>query len=177
MRSRISPVPAAVPMAIAATGRTQLRGSRIAASSQLSSSSAASSESPLSVSSMRAARSSGGSTGASAWRTRPSKSPAAWSLMSARPSLAYGDDLLQLTDGPVDQHLGRSVATSHGPRDLAGVHPQREAHDQRLATIVRQLSDPLEDPRQLVAALDQVLRRVRGGQRRGVLDRRLRAAR
>ena len=39
--------------------------------------------------------------------------------------------------------------------------PEREAHDQRLAAVVRQLLHALEDSRELVAALDQVLGRVR----------------
>src|SRR3954469_19811413 len=160
--STISPAPAAVPIAIAATGRTQLRGSRIERSSQPSSSSTANSVRFHSVVSTRCARSSGGSTGASARRTIPSKlSPAAWSLISTPPCLAYVHDLLELLDRSMYQHLGRPVAAPHCACDLPVVHAQREAHDHRLAAVVRKLADALEDPRQLVAALDQVLRGVR----------------
>src|SRR3954469_8998746 len=178
--STMSPAPAAVPMATAATGRTQLRGSRIDDSSQPSSSSAASSVRLRRVVSRRAGRSSGGSTGASARRMMSSKlSGAAWSLMCAStpPCLANVDDLLQLLDRSMDQHLGGAVAAPHRPRDLAVVHAQREAHDQRLAAVVGQLLDPVEDPRELVPPLDEVLGRVDGRQRRRVVDRRLRAPR
>src|SRR4029079_15164144 len=145
--SRMSPAPAAVPIAIAATGRAQLRGSRIEESSQLSSSSTASSVRLHKVISTRSARSSGGSTGASARRMMSSKlSGAAWSLMSAPPCLAYVHDLLELLDGPMDQHLGRAVAAPHGACDLPVVHTQRETHDQRLPAVVRELVDPLQDP-------------------------------
>src|SRR3954470_4304655 len=176
----MSPAPAAVPTAIAATGRTQLRGSRIDVSSHPSSSSAASSVRLRSVVSRRAGRSSGGSTGASARRMISSKlSGAAWSLICAStpPCLADVHDLLELFDRPMDQHLGGAVAAPHRPRDLAVVHAQREAHDQRLAAVVRKLLDPVQDPRELVPALDKVLGGVDGGQLRVVLDRRLRAPR
>src|SRR5829696_4859462 len=177
IRRTTSPVPAAAPTAAAATGRTQLRGSRMADSSQASSSSAASSVRLVSVVSRRWARSSGGSTGASARRSSPSKSGAVMSFMSARPCLARGHDLLELLDGAMEEHLRRAVRAIHRPRDLAVVHAQREAHDERLATVVGKLLDALQDARQLVAALDEVLRRVHRPQRAGVLDRRLRLAR
>src|SRR6185312_3917186 len=123
----------------------------------------------------RCARSSGGSTGASARRMMSSKlSGAAWSLTSAPPCLAYVHDLLELLDRSMDQHLRRPVAAPHGARDLLVVHAQREPHDQRLPPIVGELLDALEDPRQLVAALDEVLGRVHRRQRGRVLDRRLR---
>src|SRR5215218_7576377 len=149
--STSNPAPAAVPTAIAATGRTQLRGSRMERSSQPSSSSTASSVRFHSVRSSRCARSSGGSTGASARRMMSSKlSPAACSLMSTPPCPAYVHDLLELLDRSMDQHLGGPVAAPHGARDLPVVHSQREAHDQRLSAVVRKL----------VAALHQVLRGV-----------------
>src|SRR6266545_7914124 len=114
-------------------------------------------------------------TGAKAWRSRTSMSAAIGSLMSARPS--PGDDyLLELLDGAVDEHLGRAVRAPHRTGDLAVVHPQREAHDQRVAPVVRQLLYPLQDARKLVSPLDEVLRRVHRAQRARVLDRRLRLA-
>jgi hypothetical protein len=54
---------------------------------------------------------------------------------------------------------------------------QREAHDQRLAAVVRQLVDSLQDALEVVAVLDQRLRRVRGGDHAGVVDRGLWLAR
>src|SRR4051794_40818564 len=144
--SSTSPTPAAVPTATAATGRTQLRGSRIDESSQPSSSSAASSVRLHSVVSMRWARSSGGSTGASARRMMSSKLSPACSLISTPPCLARVHDLLELLDRSMDQHLRGPVASPHGARDLPVVHAQREAHDQRLAAVVRELVDALEDP-------------------------------
>src|SRR3954463_4144876 len=140
------PAPAAVPSATAATGRTRLRGSRMDETSHPSSSSAASSVRLQSVVSMRCARSSGGSTGASARRMISSKLSPAWSLTSTPPCLADVHDLLELLDRSMDQHLRRPVAAPHGARDLPVVHAQGEAHDQRLATVVRKLLDALEDP-------------------------------
>src|SRR3954451_8368344 len=173
----MSPTPAAVPTATAATGRTQLRGSRIDESSQPSSSSAASSVRLQSVVSTRIARSSGGSTGASARRMISSKLSPACSLTSTPPCLANVHDLLELLDRSMNQHLGRPVAAPQRAGDLPVVHSQGEAHDQRLPTVVRKLLDAIEDPRQLVAALDEVLRPVHGGEHRAVLDRRLRTPR
>src|SRR5262245_52991098 len=175
-RTPTTPAPAAVPMAAAATGRTQLRGSRIDRNSQDSSSSAARSVSSCSVVSRRMERLSGGSTGLNAWRSRPSMSAAAWSLMSAHAS-ACGDDLLELLDRTMYKHLGRAVGAPHCPRDLPIVHTQREAHDERFAAVVRKLLDPDEDPGQLVAPLHQVLGRVHRAERARVLDRRLGLAR
>src|SRR6476469_6520627 len=168
-RTNTSPAPAAVPIAAAATGRAQLRGSRIAPSSQLSSSSAAASVRVSSVLSRRIDSVSGGSTGASARRSMPS--------MSANCSLTSGhapggaDDLLELLDRTMDQHLGGAVGAAHGPCDLAVVHAQR------LAAVVGKLLDPLEDSRQLVAPLHEVLGRVGRADHRRVLDRRLGLAR
>src|SRR3954449_631473 len=158
--STMSPAPAAVPIATAATGRTQLRGSRIDDSSQPSSSSAASSVRLRSVVSRRAGRSSGGSTGASARRMMSSKlSGAAWSLICAStpPCLADVHDLLELLDRSMDQHLGGAIAAPHRPRDLAVVHAQREPHDQRLAAVVRKLVETRDHLPQLFAALDHAL--------------------
>ena len=40
------------------------------------------------------------------------------------------DDLLELLDRSMQQHLGRAVGAAEGAGDLAVVHPEREAHDQ-----------------------------------------------
>src|SRR5271166_270597 len=149
-RSSTSAAPAVPPTTSAAAGRAQLRGSRIAESSHASSSSAAISVMLVSVPSRRSARSAGGSTGASASRSSPSKLGAA-SVM---------DDLLQLLDRAMDQHLGRTVGAAERARDLAVVHAQREAHDQRLAPVVGEQLDAVEHAAELVAPLHQLLGRV-----------------
>ncbi len=87
------------------------------------------------------------------------------------------DELLELPDGPVQQHLRGAVRAAERTRDLAVVHPEREAHDQRLAAIVGQLLHALQDSLEVVAILHQRLGRVRGRQRVRVVDRRLRAPR
>src|SRR5215207_9278580 len=120
--------------------RAQLRGSRIAESSQASSSSAAISTSEPSRSSMRAASSSGGSTGASAWRRRASMSNG-WLTASRPAGFGLAHELLELPDGAVEQHLRGSIRAAERARDLAVVHPQGEAHDQRLAAVVGQPLD------------------------------------
>src|SRR5262245_27926527 len=130
--------PAAIPpAAIAAAGRTQLRGSRSerssdseSSSAHAESSSAAASVTALSVSSTRPARFSGGSIGRSAERSRLSTS-----LLGSAAILAHL--LLELLDRPVDQHLRRPVGAAKGSRDLAVVHAEGEAHDQRVAPVVR----------------------------------------
>ena len=73
---------------------------------------------------------------------------------------AVADDLLELFDRAVDQDLGGAVGAPERARDLAVVHAQREAHDQRLAAVVGQLPDAVEHAAELVAALDQLLGRV-----------------
>ena len=50
---------------------------------------------------------------------------------------------------------------SSARRDLAVVHAQREAHDQRLAPVVRQLRHTLEHLLHLLAPLHHRLRVVR----------------
>src|SRR5262249_57218575 len=113
---------------------------------------------------------------------RPARSPGAagsrtpmTTRQSCRRLLTH--NVLELADGTVDEHLRRAVRAAHRPRDLAVVHAEREAHDQRLAAILRQLIDALEDALQLVAPLDEVLGRVRGRECTGVVDRGLRLAR
>ena len=86
---------------------------------------------------------------------RPARAPARSSASKSRTWLAHRaqspasalDQLLELPDRAVHQHLGRAVGAAQRPRDLAVVHAQREAHDQRLAAVVRQLLHALEDPR------------------------------
>src|SRR4051812_17344156 len=87
------------------------------------------------------------------------------------------DDLLELADRAVDQDLRRAVGLAQRAGDLAVVHAEREAHDQGLAPVVRQLGDAGEDARELIAALDQVLRGVRRADRRRLVQRGLRLAR
>ncbi len=70
------------------------------------------------------------------------------------------DELLQLLDRAMDQHLGRAVRAAERARDLAVVHAEREAHDQRLAAVVGQQPHAVEHAAQLVAPLDQLLGRV-----------------
>src|SRR3954452_550318 len=131
-----SPPAANPPAAIAAAGRTQFRGSRSerssdseSSSAQAESSSAAASVTALSVSSTRPENFSGGSIGRSADRSRLSTSRLGSAAIGAHL-------LLELLDSPVDQHLGRAVGAAQGPRDLAVVHTQRKAHDQRVAPVV-----------------------------------------
>jgi hypothetical protein len=98
--------------------------------------------------------------------------------MALSPFRLPRDDLLQLLDRSVQQHLRRPVGAAQRAGDLAVVHPEGEAHDQRLAAVPGELIDAGQDPGQLVAALDQVLGGVHGAQHGGVgVDRRLRLAR
>src|SRR5581483_10156415 len=186
-RSTTNAVPALTPTTAAAAGLTQLRGSRMALSSQESSSSWASSVRLTSVSSTRSTRCSGGSTGVSAWRRRASKSAAplliGTLLRAGSPGPSFrvphglGDHALELTDRAVQEHLGRAVGAPECPGDLPVVHAKSEAHDQRLAAIVGELLDAVEDRLELLAPLHQRLRGVRGRDHVGVLDPRLRLAR
>src|SRR4051794_30056927 len=161
--------PVATPPApTATTGRTQLRGSRSARSS-LSESSSAQSESSsaaawviaASVSSRRAESRSGGSIGRSASESICSTSqvePLRFSLASVIFHL-----LLQLLDRAVDQHLGRAVGAAQRPRNLAVVHAEGEAHDQRLAAVVGEVLEVRHHLAQLLAPLGHRLRGVAGG--------------
>src|SRR5215210_6695095 len=180
VRSTTSPAPAPAPTITAAAGRTaargQLRGSRIADSSQASSSSAAISTSSPRRLSIRSASSSGGSIGASAAFRRASMSNG-WLTRSPRAGLGLLVELLELPDGAVQQHLGGAVRAAERASDLAVVHPEREAHDQRLAAVVREPLHTLEDSLEVVAILHQPLGGVRGRERSRVVDRRLRASR
>src|SRR4029077_15856557 len=112
------------PAAIAAAGRTQLRGSRRerssdseSSSAQAESSSAAASVTALRVSSTRPERFSGGSIGRRAVRSRLSTSGA--DSLAIRAHL-----LLELLDRSMDQDLGGSVRPPEGPGDLPVVHAQ-----------------------------------------------------
>src|SRR5262245_47293643 len=141
-RSSSAP-PATVPATRAAAGRTQLRGLRIADSSQSWSSSTASSVIDSSVPSSRRTRSSGGSPGARASRSSASKlagpSLTPSPLLAIRLLLPGGlaprralrlglvDEPLQLLDRPVDEHLGGAVGAAERAGDLAVVHAEGEA--------------------------------------------------
>src|SRR5438270_4423692 len=160
-------VPATTP---AATRRAQPRGSRSALESNSASSSTAASVSSLSRRSSRVLSASDGSTGTSApWSSRSTS-------LIANP-FPLGESLLELPDRAMDQHLGRALGASESAGDLAVVHTDREAHDQRLAAIVRKAGDPAQDGGQLLPLLDQLLGPVRGRDDRGVLEVGLRAAR
>src|SRR3954454_11341960 len=159
-----SAVPAVAVTTTAITGRTQLRGSRMARSSQLSSSTTAASVRSTSVDSNRLDKPSGGSTGCSARLSNVS--------MSA-PGVLITHDPFELPDGTVQEELRGPVCLPERPWALAVVHSQRKAHDESFAAIVRQFLHSCKDPCELVAALHEVLRRVDGRQTRCVVDRRL----
>ena len=97
------------------------------------------------------------------------------SLGHARPPCLHL--LLQLLDRAMDQHLGRAVGAAQRAGDLAVVHAEREAHDQRLAAVIGKVVEILHHRSQLLAPLDDRLGAVPGGDRVGVLQRRLRSAR
>src|SRR6476659_292375 len=97
---------------------------------------------PPRVSSTRPERRSGGSIGRSASASIRSKSVIVDSHL-----------FLQLLDRTMDQDLRRPVRAPQRARDLAVVHTQREAHDQRLAAIVGEMLEVLHDLAQLLAAL------------------------
>src|SRR3954447_7964545 len=133
-RTRTSPPAATPPTTIAAIGRPQLRGSRIADISQSASSATATSVSSERPRSSRSLSASGGSTGTSAERRSCStRSLIGLSLQA----------LLQLLDGPVYQHLGGSLGAAQRSRDLPVVHAEREAHDECLPAVVRELRHAL----------------------------------
>src|SRR5829696_6814987 len=167
-RTRTSPPAATLPTMIAAAGRAQLRGSRMADISQSASSVAAASVRSESPRSRRSLSASGGSTGTSAERSSCSTR----SLMNV-----LHEALLELLDGPVDQHLGRSLGSPERARDLAVVHTQRETHDQRLAAVVGKLRHALEDLLHVLALLHEFLGSVRLLQHARVVELRDRPAR
>src|SRR5829696_10491331 len=156
-RTSTSPPAATLPTTIAAAGRAQLRGSRIADISQSASSAAATSVSSDRPRSSRSLSASGGSTGTRAERSR--RSTRSMSLIAV-----LLEALLQLLDGPVDEHLRGSLGAPERPRDLAVVHSQREAHDQRLATVLGELRHALEHLLHLFAPLHELLGAERLGQ-------------
>src|SRR4051794_14592756 len=122
-RTRTSAAAAVPPMTTAAAVRPQLRGSRIAASSQSASSSNATAVSSVRRVSRRSDTEADGSTGASALRSSCS--------MSKFASAMVLQVLLELFDGSVYQHLRGALGAAEGARDFAVVHVEREAHDQR----------------------------------------------
>src|ERR1700754_4017373 len=171
-RTSTSPPAAALPTTIAVTVGTQLRGSRIADSSQSASSSAAASVSSERPRSSLSESRSGGSTG-----TRAERSSCSTRSTSLIGLVLLVQPLLQLPYRSVNQHLGGSFGAAHRPRDLAVVHVEREAHDQCLAAIVGQFRHALQDLLHLLALLHHALRVERRGQDRGVVEVGLRLAR
>src|SRR5215210_1129495 len=166
-RTRTSPPAAALPTTIAAAGRAQLRGSRMADSSQSASSVAAASVRSESPRSRRSLSRSGGSIGTRAERSSRSTRSLTGGLL---------ETLLELLDRPVDQHLGGSLGSPECARDLAVVHAQREAHDQRLATVLGKLRHALEHLLHLFALRHELLGSVRLLKHARVLELRHRAA-
>src|SRR3954454_22133940 len=155
------PPAAKPPAASAAAGRSQLRGSRSerssdseSSSAQAESSSAAASVTALRVSSSRPESFSGGSIGRSAERSRFSTSPVLSAAIDAHL-------LFELLDGPVNQHLGRTVRAPERAGDLTVVHAEREAHDQRVTAVVGQMLEVLHDALQLLPSFDDPLGAVR----------------
>ena len=53
----------------------------------------------------------------------------------------------------MDQDLGRAVGAAQRPGDLAVVHAEREAHDQRLAPVVGEMLEVGHHLAQLLAPL------------------------
>src|SRR3954454_10331903 len=137
-------------MTIAAPVRPQLRGSRIAASSQSASSSNATAVSSVRRSSKRSDNDADGSTGASALRRSCSMSK------FGRASAILGELLFELLDRAVDEHLGRALGATKRAGDLAVVHVEREAHDQRRLPVLGERGDTGEDIAQLFAPFDEV---------------------
>src|SRR4051794_11459277 len=167
-RTTTSAPPAPAPTTPAATSRPQRRGSRSALGSHSASSSTAASVIDVSRRSSRSLSRSGGSIGTSAPRSSRSTSLIAPDLLQP---------FLELLDRPVQQHLRGPLGPSKRAPALLVVHREREAHDQRLAPVVRQPHHSLEHVLQLLAALHAVGRVVRRGDHRGVLELRLRPAR
>ena len=161
-------MPAAPPTTSAAAGRTQLRGSRIAESSHPSSSSAAISVMEVSVDLQAHDRDPRAARPARALRAAAPRS----SPLAPAPHSIAGDELLELLDRAVDEHLRGAVGAPERARDLAVVHAEREAHDQRLAAVVGQRLHAVEHAAELVAALDELLGRVRRRERGRLVDRR-----
>src|SRR3954465_15415050 len=133
-RTSTSAAAAVPPITTAAAGRAQLRGSRIAASSQSASSSKAVLVSSVRRVSSRSESDADGSTRASALRSSCSMSKFASAIVLLQA-------FLELPDRPVYQHLGCALAAAKRPGDLAVVHVQREAHDQSRLPVFGQIGD------------------------------------
>src|SRR3954454_4700149 len=163
-RTTISAPPAPTPTTPATTRRPQRRGSRSAFGSNSASSSIAASVISVSLRSTRSLIAIGGSTGTSAPCSR--RSTSLISLLLLQP-------VLQLPDRAVDEHLRGALGPPERARDLLVVHPEREAHDQRLAAVVRKACDAAEHRLELLPPLHQRLGVVRGRDQRGILELRL----
>src|SRR5437764_3398662 len=151
-RTTISAPPAPTPTTPAATRRPQRRGSRSAFGSNSASSSMAASVIIVSRRSSRSLMAMEGSTGTSA--PCSSRSTSLISLLLLQP-------VLQLPDRAMDEHLRGALGPPKRPRDLLVVHAEREAHDQRLAAVVRQARDSRQHGLKLLATLHQRLGVVR----------------
>src|SRR4051794_8668097 len=156
-------------MSIAAAGRPQLRGSRIASSSQAANSSKATLVSSVRRVSIRSDNDADGSTGASALRSSCSMSKLEFA------SATLLQPFLELSDGSVNQHLGRAFGAAERARDLAVVHVQGEAHDQRGLPVLGQVRNAGEHVTKLFASFDQLVGAVPLGDRPRVVDVGLRA--
>src|SRR4051794_872584 len=151
-------------MARAATVRPQLRGSRIASSSQSASSSKAACVSSVSRVSIRSDSESDSSTGARAERSRASMS---------KPASAILKLLLELANRAVDQDLGRTLCPPERAGYLAVVPVEGKAHDQRRLPVLGERRDAGEHLAHLLAALDELVGTVALGERPGVVEVRL----
>src|SRR3954454_18800758 len=150
-------------MRTAAAGRPQLRGSRMAASSQSASSSKATAVSSVSRVSRRSDSDADGSTGASAVRSSCSMSKFASAIL-------FVQALFELFDRSMYQHLRRTFGAAASARDLAVVHVEREAHDQCRLPVFGEIRHAGEHLAKLLPALDEVVRAPAVGEWAGVVE-------
>src|SRR5437763_7711345 len=171
-RTRINAPPAVPATTPAAASRAQRLGSRSAAGSNSASSPMAASVSSVSRRSRRSVSAPGGSTGANAFcRSRST------SLILGLLLVFVLEALLELPYRAMDQDLGSALGPPERTRDLAVAHPDREAHDQRLAAVVRKSGHAPQHRLHLLALLHDLLGAERLRDHRGVLQVGLRTAR
>src|SRR5437763_1999171 len=170
-RTRINAPPAVPATTPAAASRAQRLGSRRALGSNSASSPTAASVSAVSRRSRRSVSAPGGSTGANALCRSRSTSLILGFL------LFFLEALLELSYRAMNQDLGGTFGPPQRTCDLAVVHPDREAHDQGLAPVVRQSGHTAQHGLDLLALLHDLLGAERRRDDRGVLQVRLRAAR
>src|SRR3954453_16849612 len=142
----------------------------MAASSQSASSSNATAVSSVSRVSRRSDSVADGSTGASALRSSCSMSK----LECASAILLQ--PFLELADCSVNQHLGGAFAAAERTGDLAVVHVQGEAHDQRRLPVLGEVGHAGEHVAQLLSTLDELVRAMALRERAGVVEVGLRPA-